>query len=66
MTDVWQNLFGAEIPTLGMLAAFPLSSLSESNEVHVIYDKPATMGTNAAGGMHCEDCSVSFSLKKVR
>jgi hypothetical protein len=66
MTTLWQNLFGAEFRTLGMVAAFPLSALSEDNEVHVIYDKPATMGTNALGGTHCEDCSAGFSMKKVR
>ena len=66
MTTLWQNLFGAEFRTLGMVAAFPLSALSEDNEVHVIYDKPATMGTNALGGTHCEDCSTGFSLKKVK
>ena len=66
MTSVWQNLFGAEIRTLGMIATFPLSGLSEDREVHVIYDRPATMGTNAAGGRHCEDCSAGFDLKKVR
>ncbi len=66
MSVLWQNLFGAEIRTLGMVAAFPLSALSEANEVHIIYDKAATIGTNAAGGTHCEDCSAKLSLKKVR
>ena len=66
MTSLWQNLFGAEIRTLGMVATFPLSALSENNEVHVIYDKPATMGTNAAGGMHCDDCNAGFNLKNVK
>jgi hypothetical protein len=66
MPTTWQNLFGAEIGTLGMFATFPLSVLSEQNEVHVIYDRPATMGTNAIGGTHCEDCSASFELKKVK
>jgi hypothetical protein len=66
MTALWQNLFGAEIRTLGMVAVFPLSALSDDNEVHVIYDKPATMGTNAIGGMHCEDCNAGFNLKKVK
>jgi hypothetical protein len=49
-----------------MVAAFPLSALSEQNEVHVIYDRAATIGTNAIGGTHCDDCRASFSLKKVR
>jgi hypothetical protein len=66
MPILWQNLFGAEIGTLGMLATFPLSALSEQNEVHVVYDKAATMGTNAIGGTHCEDCSASLQLKKVK
>lgn len=63
---LWQNLFGAEIQAFGMVAAFPLSALSEENEVHVIYDRPATMGMNAIGGRHCDDCSAEFKLKKVR
>jgi hypothetical protein len=66
MTALWQNLFGADIRTLGMLAAFPLSALSEENEVHVIYDRPATTGTNGFGGTHCDDCSASFNLNKVK
>lgn len=66
MTTLWQNLFGAEIGTLGMVGVFPLSALSEQNELHVIYDKPATMGTNAVGGRHCEDCDADFDLKKDR
>jgi hypothetical protein len=49
-----------------MVASFPLAAMSEDNEVHVIYDKKATVGTNAAGGIHCDDCSASFDLKKVR
>jgi hypothetical protein len=66
MPVVWQNLFGAQIDAVGMVATFPLSALSEDNEVHVIYDKPATMGTNALGGRHCDDCSAGFSLRNVR
>jgi hypothetical protein len=66
MTTLWQNLFGAEIRTLGMVGVFPLSALSEENEVHVIYDRPATMGTNGLGGTHCDDCDAGFNLKKVR
>jgi hypothetical protein len=66
MTALWQNLFGAELRTLGMVAVFPLSALSEENEVHVVYDRPVTQGSNALGGTHCDDCSASFKLKKVR
>jgi hypothetical protein len=65
MSILWQSLWGAEPGTLGMLATCPLSALSEQNEVHVVYDKPATMGTNAVGGTHCEDCSACLELKKV-
>jgi hypothetical protein len=46
---VWQNLFGAKLEGYDILAVFPLSALSEANEVDVPYDKPATMGVNAAG-----------------
>jgi hypothetical protein len=66
MPILWQNLFGAEIRAFGMVGVFPLSALSDQNEVHVIYDKAATMGTNAMGGRHCDDCSAGFPMKKVR
>jgi len=63
---VWQNLFGAKLEAEGMLAVFPLSALSDDKEVHIVYERPVTMGTNAAGGRHCEDCSAGFSVKGVR
>jgi hypothetical protein len=66
LPTVWQNLFGARTEAEGMLAVFPLSALSEDNEVHIVYERPVTMGTNAMGGRHCEDCSASFSLKGVK
>jgi len=62
----FQNLFGATFEGRGRMAVFPLSALSEDNEVRVVYDRRVTMGNNAAGGRHCDDCHVPFSLKNVR
>lgn len=64
--QTFQNLFGAKADGIGRMAVFPLSALSETNEVHVVYDRKVTMGLNAAGGRHCDDCHAAFSLKNVR
>jgi hypothetical protein len=63
---VFQNLFGAKAEGVGRMAVFPLSALTEDNEVHVVYDKEARIGANAAGGRHCDDCRAGFDLKGVR
>jgi hypothetical protein len=62
----FQNLFGATARGTGRIAVFPLSALSEDNEVHVVYDQSATIGGNAAGGVKCDDCKAGFSLRGVR
>ena len=62
----FQNLFGLKTEGVGRMAVFPLTVLSEANEVHVVYDREVTIGTNGAGGRHCDDCQASFSLKGVR
>lgn len=62
----FQNLFGAKADGVGRMGVFPLSALSEDNEVHVVYDKKAKIGNNAAGGRHCDDCHAGFNLKGVR
>ena len=62
----FQNLFGATSQGVGRIAVFPLSALSEANEVHVVYDRSATIGSNAAGGVKCDDCKAGFNLKGVR
>jgi hypothetical protein len=62
----FQNLFGAKADGRGRMAVFPLNALSEDNEVHVVYDSQATLGRNAAGGRHCDDCHAPFSLKGVK
>jgi hypothetical protein len=64
--QTFQNLLGAKVEGVGRMAVFPLNALSEDNEVHVVYDKNAKMGENAAGGRHCDDCHAGFSLKGVR
>ena len=62
----FQNLFGATAQGVGRIAVFPLSALSGQNEVHVVYDRSARIGSNAAGGVKCDDCKASFSLNGVR
>jgi hypothetical protein len=68
LTTQWANLFGAKFEGQGRIAAFPLSVLSEQNEVHVVYDRPATIGdVGRVGSRHCTDCDVEFyGLKKVK
>jgi hypothetical protein len=58
LTAEFKNLAGAEWEGRGIRATFPLSVLSEANEVHVVYD----------GGTMCKnnDCAVRFKLEKVR
>jgi len=59
----YQNLLGASFEAKGMVARFPLSALSEANEVRVVYD-----------GLGCADwknklmseCGFEFKLKGVR
>lgn len=62
----FQNLFGATAQGVGRMAVFPLSALSQGNEVHVVYDRSATIGGNAAGGVKCDDCKAGFNLSGVR
>jgi len=59
------NLAGATATVTGRIAVFPLSALSEDNEVHVIYDRQTTIGVTAAR-VKCDDCKAAFSLKDVR
>jgi hypothetical protein len=45
---IFQNLFGAKADGVGQMGIFPLAALSEDNEIHVVYDRQAKMGNNAA------------------
>ena len=56
----------AKPPLHGQIAVFPLSALTDENEVHVVYDRSATIGRNAAGGVTCDDCNAGFNLSGVR
>jgi hypothetical protein len=59
----YQNLLGASFQAKGMVARFPLSVLSEANEVRIVYD-----------GLGCADwknklmseCGFAFKLKGLR
>ena len=59
------GLAGATANVTGRLAVFPLSALSEDNEVHVVYDRQTTIGVTAPA-VKCDDCKAGFSLKDVR
>jgi hypothetical protein len=60
LTEEYKNLYGASFQGKSMMAAFPLTALSESNEVHVIYS--GHIGAPA----YCDDCKSKLSLKDVK
>jgi len=63
MTEEYQNLFGAKSSGKGMIAVFPLSVLTEENEIHIVFDALRT----GQGILHmCTDCAVQFKLDKIR
>jgi hypothetical protein len=60
--DHW-HLMGAVAKGRNMMAVFPLSVLSENNEIRVVFDRHVP-GTSEIKG--CTDCGARFSLAKVR
>lgn len=64
MTAEYKNLMGATFEGRGMRAVFPLSALSEANEVHVVYDEKACIV--GGWGKWYEDCPAKLKLDKVR
>ena len=61
----FQNLFGATWEAQSLMAVFPISLLSESNEVHVVFDAELNTGSSVAKCC-CKDCKMRFDLDKVR
>jgi hypothetical protein len=61
MTSEYKNLFGFTTEGRGILATFPLSLLSENNEIHVVFDQ--NISNDGAGW--CDDCRVEFDLKDI-
>jgi len=61
----FRSLLGVEFEGEHMLAVFPLSALSEANEVHIVYAVPVPGGPNG-DVKGCRDCHDTFSLKDVR
>lgn len=61
----FKNLLGATFEGEGKMAVFPLSALSEDNEVHVVFDREIVIGK---GGYRqtCDNCAEKLSLKNVR
>jgi hypothetical protein len=62
---MFRNLLGVEFEGEHVLAVFPLSALSEANEVHVVYAVPVPGGPDG-DVKGCRDCHDTFSLKDVR
>jgi hypothetical protein len=59
-TAEFKNAMGATFSGKSLTAIFPLSALSEANEVHIIYDR--SIGPPA----RCTDCIAKLELKGVR
>jgi hypothetical protein len=66
MPMTFKNLFGAKFEGTGRMAVFPLSALSEENEVHVVYERSVKLDVDGSPmvKLSCEDCDVKFSLGK--
>ena len=64
MTAEYKNLMGATFEGRGMRAVFPLSALSEANEVHVVYDEETCIV--GGWGKFFEDCPAKLKLDRVR
>lgn len=64
MTSEYKNLMGATFEGRGMRAVFPLSVLSDANEVHVVFDEKACI----VGGWNklVEDCPAKLNPQKAR
>jgi hypothetical protein len=62
---VFRNWFGASFEGRGRMAVFPLTALSEENEVHVIYERRVALKVSGSPmvSFSCEDCDVEFKLK---
>lgn len=65
LDEEYYNLFGASWEGQSLMAVFPLSLLSESNEVHVVFDAELNTGSSVAKCC-CKDCKMRFDLDKVR
>jgi hypothetical protein len=60
----YQNAYGAQFTGRNLLAVFPLSVLTESNEVHVVFDdKACELGGWAKDS---KDCPAAFKLDNVK
>ena len=67
-TERYKNLFGFSGEGSGIVAAFPLETWTEKNEVHVVFDRAIPnsnpIGSGGLGG--CTDCKSRIYLDKVR
>lgn len=62
----YQSYFGAEFKGKNMLAVFPLSVLSDENELHVVYDSVLNATPPSGPEPVCRDCKGKFYLKGLR
>jgi hypothetical protein len=60
----YQNRMGATFEAKGMMAVFPMSVLSEKNEVRIVYD--SEICTDAESRRITAECVIRFRLDKVR
>jgi len=60
----FKNLLGFKTDGRGMIAVFPLTILSEDNEVRIVFDKRIPDAHGSAD--FCDDCSAPIKLKDVR
>ncbi len=59
----YQNLLGATFEAKGLVASFPLSVLSDDNEVRIVYDG---LGCADWKMKYMSECSFRFNLKGVK
>ena len=59
----FKNLMGFTATGTGLTAVFPLSVLSQDNDVHVVFDQAAPVGYGKMGARPCTDCVAQFDLK---
>jgi hypothetical protein len=63
---IYKYIYGGVFEANGRLGIFPLSVLSEENEIHIIYDNRVKITFDTVRSAYCEDCNAEFKLDKVR
>jgi hypothetical protein len=63
LTTDYQNLTGTTFTGAGIVAIFPLTALTASSEIRVVFDRTAR-GSSALS--NCRECVVPLSLARIR